>query len=193
MKWVVAAGFTFSNMAPAEMVLARHVEYLRADSKLCKLFGGSAEDPAKIRCCPFGKSLESGNPPMLYVTLPSFDRQPAAGVFLETVTIRDVIRFHSSDPTSDEVLWEPGLITVASHLIGVVTAAGARQLNYTTIGGTVVGLASRVDLTEISVAQVTSPQTGEGINLFDLSIDFRYGIAVRVGDPRIWPLVTAGA
>lgn len=192
MKWVEDAGFTFANMAPAEMILGRHVYYLREDTELVALFGGAALDPLKIRCCPFGRPLDL-DAPGLSATIPSFDRQPAPGVFIETVTIRDVIRFHSEQPTSDEPLYEPGLLTVASHLIGVVTAPGARQLNYTTIGGDVVQLATRVDLTEVSTEQVDSPQNGEGVNLFDLRLDFKYRIAVRVGDPRLWPLVTVGA
>ena len=42
MKWVVGAGFDWTNTAPAEMILARHVEILRADATLLTLFGGVA-------------------------------------------------------------------------------------------------------------------------------------------------------
>ena len=189
MKWVTDAGFTFANMAPAEMILGRHVEYLRADTKLVALFGGAGLDPLAIKCVPFGRPL-SLEAPGLSATLPAFDRQPAPGIFIESVTIRDVIRFHSEDPTGEEDLYEPGLMTVASHLIGVVTAPAARQLNYTTVSHGVVQLATRVDLTSVSIEQVSSPQNGEGVNLFDLSLDFNYRIAVKVGDPRLWPLVT---
>ena len=189
MKWVTDAGFTFANMAPAEMILGCHVGYLRADSMLVALFGGAALNPLAIKCVPFGRPL-SLEAPGLSATLPNFDRQPAPGVFIESVTIRDVIRFHSEDPSGEEAPYEPGLMRVASHVIGVVTAPAARQLNYTTVSHGVVQLATRVDLTEVSTEQVDSPQNGEGVNLFDLRLDFKYRIAVKVGDPRLWPLVT---
>lgn len=191
MKWVAAAGFDFSNMAPGEMALSRHVEYLRADAKLVALFGGSTGDATKIKCVPFGSGLELGTPPMLIASVPAMDRQPAPGAFIETVTVRDIIRFHSEVPTGAEVLWEPGILTVLSHLIGVVKAHG--QLTYTTISAGDVQLARRVDMREIGVEPVESPQTGPGQNLFDLHVDWQYSLVVRTGDPRLWPLVTVGA
>lgn len=193
MKWVVAAGFDFSNMAPAEMVLARHVEYLRADATLLALFGGSSLDGNMIRACPFGRAIEIAKTPALYASLPITDRQPAPGFNSEKITIRDSIRFHSEGVTNDEPIWEPGLLTVVSHLIGVVTGPGARQLNYTTVGSGVVGLVNRVNLQAVSTEQIQPLQNGEGVNLYEIRIDFEYDSAVNVSTtPRLWPLAVNG-
>lgn len=189
MKWL-APYFDFSTMAPAEMYLARHVEYLRGDAKLAAIFGGAKN----IRMVPFGKSYETGMVPALYATLPQFDRQPGPGVFSEKVLVRDVIRFHVDSVAGDEPLWEPGLFTLASHIVGVVSGRPASQLVYTTVGSGDIPLATRVDLSAISVVAIGSPQSGAGVNLYDLQLDFEYtGIVKNLNgglSPRLWPLVT---
>ena len=201
MSWVTDAGFTFAEMSPAEMVLSRHVEILRADNAATKslvaLFGGPGLDPLAIKCCPFGDALELGSVPALFCTLPSFDRKPGPGNNTEVVVVRDVIRFHSEAVSSEQALWTPGLHTVVSHLMGIVQKY--QQLSYdTSTNGTDVGtvqLATRVDLPQTNIEQRTSPQNGEGINLWDLQIDFPYLVQVNAKTipPRLWPLVTVGA
>jgi len=192
-KSVLAAGFTFANMAPAEIVLSRHVEYLRADTKLKAFFGGSGADGRKIRHVPLGNNLEIGGLPMLFAMIPTSDRQPAPGAFTENITVRDVMRFQTSTPTGDEPLYEPGIWSVVNCLIGVVTAPGARQLNYTTVSHGTAQLCTRVDLVQVNVIPLDSPQPGPGANVFDVICDFQYKSVVSVGaDPRLWPLHVLG-
>jgi len=200
MKWVVGAGFDWTNTAPAEMILARHVEILRADATLLTLFGGVAENPLLIRCCPFAtdkNSLELASVPALFATLPSTDRQPIPGANRETVTVRDVIRFHSEGVGSEEPIWEPGLLSVVSHLIGVVQSAGNLPYDTDTNGADVgiVNLSTRVDLQQVSLEQIRGVDGGTGANLWDLSVDFGYRVNVNAKTipPRLWPLVTVGA
>ena len=193
MKSVVAAGFTFANMAPAEIVLSRHVEYLRADTKLKAFFGGSGADGRKIRHVPLGNNLEIGNLPMLFAMIPTSDRQPAPGFMSELVTVRDVMRFQTSTPTGDEPLYEPGIWSIVSCLIGVVTGPGARQLNYDTVGSGTVGLCSHVNLVQVGIIPLKEVESGSGANVFDVVVDFEYKLAVSVGaDPRLWPLYVLG-
>ena len=193
MKSVVAAGFDFSNMAPAEIVLSKHVEYLRADTKLKAFFGGSGADGRKIRHVPLGNNLEIGNLPMLFAMIPTSDRQPAPGVFTENITVRDVMRFQTSTPTGDEPLYEPGIWSVVNCLIGVVTGPNARQLNYTTVSHGIAQLCSRVDLVAVQVIPLDAVQPGSGANVFDVAVDFQYKSIVSVGnDPRLWPLEVLG-
>jgi hypothetical protein len=183
------------------MILSRHVEILRADNgatcSLVALFGGSAANPLNIKCCPFAEAFEVASVPALFCTLPSFDRKPGPGHNTEVVVVRDVIRFHSEAVSSEEALWTPGLHTVVSHLIGVVQSN--QQLTYdTSTNGAdngIVQLATRADIPEINVEQKTSPQNGEGLNLWDLNIDFPYLVQVNAKTipPRLWPLVTVGA
>jgi len=201
MKWVVGAGFDWTNTAPAEMILARHVEILRADATLLTLFGGVAENPLLIRCCPFAtdkNSLELASVPALFATLPSTDRQPIPGANRETVTVRDVIRFHSEGVGSEEPIWEPGLLSVVSHLIGVVQTYQQLKLTTPPSPATIpypIQLAERVDLEATSLEQIESPQEGSARNVWDLSIDFKYSITVNAKTipARLWNLVTAGA
>lgn len=198
MKWVTNAGFDWSNTAPAEMILARHVEILRADATLCALFGGSAANPLLIRCCPFGRAIEIATVPALFATLPATDRQPIAGANRESVTVRDVIRFHAEGVTSEEPIWEPGIYSVVSHLIGVVQTYQQLKLTTPPSPATIpypIQLADRVDLENVSIEGADSPQNGEGVNLWDLKIDFKYSITVnaKTVPARLWNLVTAGA
>ena len=99
MKSVVAAGFTFANMAGAEIVLSRHVEYLRLDTKLKAFFGGSGADGRRIRSVPLGNNLEIAGLPILYASLVGTERFPIPGAFREDVTVRDTIRYQSSTVT----------------------------------------------------------------------------------------------
>lgn len=200
MSWVTDAGFTFSEMSPAEMILSRHVEILRADNastkSLVKLFGGPSLDPLAIKCCPFGDALEIATVPALFCTLPSFERKSIPGNNSEIVVVRDIIRFHSEAEGSEQALWTPGLHTVVSHLIGVVKRH--EQLSYDTDtngpDNGIVQLASRVDAPQINIEQKTSPQNGEGVNLWDLQIDFSYEVKVNKGNPnRIFALAAVGA
>lgn len=201
MKWVVDAGFGWSNTAPAEMILARHVEILRADSTLLALFGGSAANPLLIRCCPFGterRSLELATVPALFATLPSTERQPIPGANRETVTVRDVIRFHSEGVGSEQPIWEPGLLSVVSHLIAVVQTYQNLKLTTPPSPATIpypIDLATRVDLEATSLEQIESPQEGSGRSVWDLAVDFKYSITVNAKTipARLWNLVTAGA
>lgn len=58
------SGFTTNEICPAEMILAQHIRYLRADTKLLAIFG------KRIRLVPFGKVLDVGAIPVPYATLP---------------------------------------------------------------------------------------------------------------------------
>lgn len=198
MKWVTTAGFDWSNTAPAEMILARHVEILRADATLLTLFGGSESNPLLIRCCPFAtpkSALELATTPALFATLPTTDRQPIPGANRETVTVRDVIRFHSEGVTAEEPIWEPGILSVVSHLIGVVQTYQQLKLTTPPSPATIpypILLANRVDLEATSLEQVELANDGQGMNLYDLAIDFRYSITVnaKTTPARLWNLVT---
>ena len=193
MKSVVAAGFDFSNMAPAEIILARHTEYLRASTLLKAFFGGTGADGRKIRHVPMGNNLEIGNLPMLFTMIPTSDRQPAPGFLSEIITVRDVMRFQTSTPTGDEPLYEPGIWSIVNCLIATVTGPEARQLNYTTVSNGVVGLVSRVDLVAVQVIPLDPKETGAGANVFDVAVDFQYKAAVSPGsNPRLWPLHVVG-
>lgn len=201
MKWVVGAGFDWSNTAPAEMILARHVEILRADATLLTLFGGVAENPLLIRCCPFAtpaKSLELASIPALFATIPATDRQPIPGANGERVAIRDVIRFAAEGVGSEQPIWEPGLLTVASHLLAVVQKHPQLTLTTPPSPATIpypIQLARRVNLKETSVEQVESPQDGVGRYIWDLNIDFEYEIEVNANTlpARLRNLANAGA
>lgn len=204
MKWVTDAGFTFTEMSPAEMILSRHVEILREDDaatkSLVKLFGGEDLDPLAIKCVPLGPVLdllELGQVPALFCTLPIVDRQPGPGVNSEIVTVRDVIRFHHEGVVQEQTLWTCGFWTVVSHLIGVVQSSANLPYDTDTNGADVgiVNLASRVDLSQISLEQVVGVDSGSGANLWDLNIDFAYRVNVNAKTipPRLWPLVTVGA
>jgi len=203
-NWVTDAGFTFTEMSPAEMILSRHVEILREDNAATKslvaLFGGVDADPLAIKCVPLGAGLdllELGQVPALFCTLPIVDRQPGPGMNSETVTVRDVIRFHHEAVIQEQELWTCGFWTVVSHLVGVVKKY--EQLSYDTdTNGADVGivqLATRADLQQVSLDQIRSVDSGAGENLWDLSIDFSYSVRVNAKTipPRLWPLVTVGA
>ena len=204
MKWVEDAGFTFAEMSPAEMILSKHVEVLRADNAATKslvaLFGGAALDADAIKHVPLGAGLdilELSTVPALFCTLPVVDRQPAPGVNVEVVTVRDVIRFHHEGVVQEEDLWTCGLWTVVSHLIGVVQSAGNLPYDTDTNGADVgiVNLSTRVDLQQVSLEQIRGVDGGTGANLWDLSVDFGYRVNVNAKTipPRLWPLVTVGA
>lgn len=201
MKWVVGAGFGWSNTAPAEMILARHVEILRADSTLLALFGGSALNPLLIRCCPFAtptNTLELASIPALFATIPATDRQPIPGANGETVRVRDIIRFASEGVGSEQPIWEPGLLTVVSHLLAVVQKNQQLVLTTPPSPATIpypLQLARRVNLKETSLEQIESPQDGVGRYIWDLHIDFEYEIQVNANviPARLLNLTNAGA
>lgn len=194
MNWLSTA-FTFATMAPAEMILARHAEILRADATLLALFGGAEQNSALIKVCPLGKLLPLEGTPALFCTLPIVDRKPGPGANSEEVVIRDVVRFHGEEVTGEEDLWEPGLASLISHIVGVVQKY--QQLSYDTdTHGAALGivqLASRVDLPAVNIEQLT--EVNNGIALLELTLDFTYTVTVNAKTipPRLWPLVTVGA
>lgn len=195
MNWLSGA-FTFANMAPADMILARHCEVLRADTLLVSLFGGAGLDEEMIRAFPIGKAIPLDMAPALFCSLPITDRKPSPGGNLELVTVRDIVQFHLEAPTDEEDLWEPGLSSLISHITGVVQTS--QQLAYDTVnnGGPnagVVMLATRVDLPTVSMEEVQA--LDNSFSLFRLNLDFVYSVQVNAKTipPRIWPLVTVGA
>jgi len=186
MKWI-AAHFSSSQICPAEMILAQHIRVLRADPTLKAIFGGP--NGVRIRLVPFGKVLDVGAVPTLYATLPEFNRQPGPGLFSEEVRVRDVIRFHVDQVAGEEPLDEAGMMTLASHIIGVVEEDP--HLKFQTLTHGLVPLARRVDLEAINQANVSSPQGERVKDLFDIVIDFKYSVVVAPGlAQRLWPLVT---
>ena len=194
MKSVVAAGFTFANMAGAEIVLSRHVEYLRLDTKLKAFFGGSGADGRRIRSVPLGNNLEIAGLPILYASLVGTERFPIPGAFREDVTVRDMIRYQSSTVTGDEPLYEPGILSLLNCLHGVVMGPEARQLNYTTVSNGIAQLCRRVQPVGSPInVPISEVQSGPGANIFEIFQDYKYESVVSVGaDPRLWPLHVLG-
>lgn len=194
MNWLSSA-FTFATMAPAEMILARHAEILRADATLLALFGGAEQNSALIKICPFGKLLPLEGTPALFCGLPIVDRKPGPGANAEEVVIRDVVQFMSEEVTGEEDLWEPGLASLVSHIVGVVQKYQQLSFDTDTHGPAlgIVQLASRVDLPAVNLEEVA--EVAPGSWLLRLTIDFTYTVVVNAKTipPRLWPLVTVGA
>ena len=194
MNWLSGA-FDFDSLAPAEMILARHCEILREDETLVSLFGGAEENPLLIQVCPLGKLLPIEGTPRLFCTLPIVDRKPAPGSNVESVIVRDVVRFHSEQVTSEEDLWEPGLASLISHLVGVVQKYQQLPFDlstHTAQTGTVM-LATRADLPSVSIEQVQT--LNESNYLLELRLDFEYTVQVNAKTipPRLRALTTVGA
>lgn len=186
MKWLESK-FNASTLAPADFVISRHVEVLRSYAALTAIFPAN-----KISLCPLGRFLETGNLPCLFVTMPSFNRQPGPGIFNETVRISDIVRFMPEPVTSDEGergLYKPSVASLASLIIKAVESNS--QLTYDT-GTEVIPLVSRVDLSEFAVERIKS-ENGAMSETLDMRLDFTYTGLVAKSVHRLWSLVTAGA
>lgn len=187
MKWLENK-FTADTLAPADFIISRHLEVLRGYTELTSIL------PAhRMTLCPLGRYLETGSLPILFVTMPSFNRQPGPGIFNESIRISDIVRFTPEPVNSDEGsggLYKPSIASLASLIIKAVGSNA--QLTYDT-GTEVVPLATRVDLSEFSVERIQPPSGGAASETLDMRLDFTYTGLVAVSVHRLWSLVTAGA
>lgn len=162
--------FDFDSMGPADMVLSRHVEILRADADLVELMGGEEE---RILYCPLGTNLSLIVAPALFATHGVDTRVPSPGAFADSCIVRDVIRFEQWKPTDTAAPWTPGIASLVSKIRTIVT--DNPHLNYTPDGwvGAPIPLTRHVNTRDVSYEAVLNPD-GEIETTWDLIIEFEY-------------------
>jgi hypothetical protein len=184
-KWL-EPHFTANELGPCDVVLSRHVDILRADTKLKAIFGGASASANRIQMVPLGKLLDSSISFGLFATLPVFDRQPAPGTYVENITVRDVIRFKGEKVSQQEPLNKPTLGSLLGYIVYVVTRNG--QLVTDLGGGNMAPLVSRCNLSAVEIVPV-EPENAD--MLLELRVDFTYEGVVSRNVNRLFAQVTS--
>lgn len=187
--------FDFSTMGPSDMILARHVEILRADAEaptLATIFGSTSQ----ILYCPLGANLSMINAPCLYATHGLDSRRPSPGLFVDTTIVRDVIRFETWNPEDVAAVWTAGIGSLVHKIRRVVTANPHLTFTPTEAqvpgwAGGPLGLTRHVETLDVRLESLPSPDDSLSTT-YDLVIEFQYQSEVSKDTGRIWSLSTNG-
>lgn len=154
MRWIAAA-FDAADLAPEDLIAHRVREIVAADAKIKSIFGATAPVGVVGAYAP----IDFERFPQYLVATGLVDEEQKVGMLDNTVTIYHVVRFVQQRP---ELLPDnaPGLATLWRHVRRLLSARGAKLLNYMREDNVEVQLASRSEPGRVSTTMERALEGG---------------------------------